>query len=79
MNAPATANGFHPTDLFHKPGARSMTNPPKTDAERQAQRRQRRKEEMDTMRAALRRIAEESTDAKARAIAIKAMMRDTAS
>lgn len=51
-------------------------NPPKTDAERQALRRQVRKQEIAAMRAALRRIAEESMDPIARAIAIKALMKD---
>jgi SRSO17 transposase len=46
---------------------------PKTDAERQALRRQRRKEEMDAMKAALWRIAMDSTDAKARTIAMRVL------
>jgi hypothetical protein len=50
--------------------------PPKTDAERQALRRQRRKKEMADLRFALYRIAQTSTDAKARDIAMKALVKD---
>lgn len=51
-----------------------MTNPPKTDAERQALRRQRRKEEVAYMHQALLRIVEESTDSEARFLAIRGLL-----
>jgi hypothetical protein len=50
------------------------TNPPKTDAERQAKRRQRRKEEFANMRAALLRIAHACPDAETRELAINTLL-----
>jgi len=47
---------------------------PKTAAERQAMARQRRKEELETLRTALHRIAHSSTDAYARRLALDALL-----
>ena len=49
---------------------------PKTDAERQATRRQRRKEEAAAMRWALVVIAKTSDDAKSREIAMNALLKE---
>jgi hypothetical protein len=48
-------------------------NPAKTDAERQALRRQRRNEEIGRLKAALVQIAKVSDDVKARTIAMNAL------
>lgn len=61
-------------DLRTQP-QRMSTSAPKTDAEHQASRRKRRKEEMTTLREALIAVAQAKTIAEARSIAIKALTR----